>query len=388
MARVLLVYPGPGSPDLLSLEAWQALSAAPVFCAPGDALGARLRENGVEATELDEADPARLVSETGDAASGMRGRNLLAHTHAEVPGGARALAQRIARLAEERGEICFIVHHDTVVRAVMQQAFEAALEVEVVIGRQPRGHRLLELVRVMARLRGPGGCPWDAEQTHQTLAKHLLDETYELLDAIESGDEKDIAEELGDLLLQVVFHAQMGADADAFDIDDVSQGLVDKLVRRHPHVFGDVEVSGAREVVANWDAIKQDEKQRESVLDGVPASLPALAFAQKMQRRAGAAGFDWADASGALAKVHEEAEELARETDRDARERELGDLLFSMVALSRHLEIDAETALRRAARTFADRLRAVEATARDRGVAMKDMSDDELERLWEGAKAR
>ena len=385
----MLVRLGSGSPDLLPLEAWEALTGAPVFAAPGDALAERLRDNGHEVTVLPEADHSRLSSETPDRApDGMLGRNLLAaHQHGEVSAGARALADRLAELANERGEISFILNDEGVTRAVLERGLQGDVEVEFVMGRAPRGHMLLDLVAVMARLRGPGGCPWDAEQTHQTLAKHLLDETYELLEAIEAGTDQDIAEELGDLLLQVVFHAQMGADAQTFDIDDVASALIEKLVRRHPHVFGDVEVSGAREVVENWDVIKQHEKGRTSAVEGVTETLPALAYAQKLQRRAGSAGFDWSGVDGALAKVREEAEELAR-AHNEEREDELGDLLFAIVALGRHLNLDAEAALRRSARRFRDRFQAVEQAARDRGVSLSAMKEDELEQLWEEAKSR
>lgn len=381
----MLVRTGSGSPDVAPLEVWHALTSARAFCAPEDPLGARLREAGYAITELLEAaaepEPAR--------AEGLKGQNLLApHGHGDVPEGTRALADRLATLALEHGEIAFILPNDHVVRAVMERALAGDVEIEVVVGRYPRGHRLLELVGVMARLRGPGGCPWDAEQTHQTLAKHLLDETYELLEAIEGGTEADVAEELGDLLLQVVFHAQMGTDAGAFDVDDVAQGLIDKLVRRHPHVFGDVEVEGARDVVANWDVIKEHEKQRTSVFEGIPESMPALMYAQKMQRRAGKTGFDWSDIVGALEKVDEEARELAAETDPERREHELGDLLFALVALARHLDLDAESALRRAARRFRERLVVVERIAAERGIKLRDLSDEELDRLWQDAKQR
>jgi len=385
----MLVQPGPGAPAMLTVEAWRALTTAPAFAAPGDDLAEQLRATGYPVTALPEAEPDRVLSEDpGRPASGAKGRNLLAsHTHGEPSAGAAALATRLAALAAMHGDIAFIVRGEAVTKAVIAHAFaHPETEIEFVVGAYPRGAQLLDLVRVMARLRGPGGCPWDAEQTHRTLAKHLLDETYELLEAIETGGESDIAEELGDLLLQVVFHAQMGADAGAFDIDDVAVGLTEKLVRRHPHVFGDVEVSGAREVVANWDVIKQHEKQRASVLEGVPEALPSLAYAQKLQRRAGAAGFDWDDVSGALAKVREEAAELASATGDGRREDELGDLLFSITALARHLDLDAESALRRSAKRFRDRFLQVERTARERGVALGEMSEAELIRLWDDAK--
>jgi tetrapyrrole methylase family protein/MazG family protein len=373
---VVLVRPGAGAPDVLALEAWRALTTARAFAAPGDPLAERLLESGYDVTDLTAAGTA----ETGN---GLLGKNLLAHAHGTTSPAARALADRLATLALEHDQIAFIAHDEDIVRACFERALDGDVEVEVVIGRAPRGHRLLDLVTVMARLRGPDGCPWDAEQTHQTLAKHLLDEAYELLQAIEIGDDAELAEELGDLLLQVVFHAQMGTDAGTFDIDDVADHIVTKLVRRHPHVFGDVEVSGAREVVENWDVIKQHEKQRSSAIEGVPDTLPALAYAQKLQRRAGSAGFDWADVEGALAKVREEAEELARATDASEREHEVGDLLLSIVALARHLDVDAETALRRAGRRFGARFRQVEQAARERGADLRDLDEAELVRLWD-----
>lgn len=390
MARLTLVQPGSGSPEWLSLEAWRALDRANVYLAPGDPLAARLAEAGMPYALLPEAEPERLRAP--GPSSGARkpaALRLVTHGHEPVPPGVARLAERLESLAAEGSEATFALPPDgePIVRAVLERALSGAFEVEVVIGRAPRGHRLLDLVRVMARLRGPGGCPWDAEQTHQTLVKHLIDETYELLDAVETGTPDDIAEELGDLLLQVVFHAQMGTDAGTFDVDDVADRLVRKLVRRHPHVFGDVTVSGASEVVTNWDVIKEHEKPRASVFEDVPESLPALAYAAKLQRRAGKAGFDWDDVSGPIGKVREEIEELAAAPPADA-EGEVGDLLLAVVALSRHLDLDAETALRKAARRFRDRLSWVEETARAEGRALGDLSDEELERLWAEAKRR
>jgi MazG family protein len=237
----------------------------------------------------------------------------------------------------------------------------------------------------MARLRGPDGCPWDAEQTHETLVKYLLDETYELIEAIEAGTPDHIAEELGDLLLQVVFHAQMAADAGTFDVDEVAGRLVTKLVTRHPHVFGDVEVGGASEVVANWEVIKDHEKGRTSVLEGVPEALPALAYATKLQKRAAKVGFDWDDAKGPADKVVEELKEVEAAPS-DRKEEEVGDLLFAAVALARQLGVDPETAVRRTAKKFRDRLARMETAARERGVTLKDLEAHELDRLWEEAK--
>lgn len=174
-----------------------------------------------------------------------------------------------------------------------------------------RGERLLDLVRVMSRLREPGGCPWDREQSHRTLARHLLEETHEVLDAIDAGDWERLREELGDVLLQVVFHSQMAAEEGAWDVDDVARGVVEKLIRRHPHVFGELEVSGADEVLVNWEQLKAEEKGRKHVEDDIPPTLPALARADKVLRRAAGWGVDWRTTEGAMGKLREEVEELA-----------------------------------------------------------------------------
>jgi tetrapyrrole methylase family protein/MazG family protein len=390
VGRLVLVQPGPGAPDLLPLEAWQAISRPNLYLAPGDPLGLRLADAGLAFELLEEAAPENLIA--APAAPSGRGPELKllvsAHRHGEISVGARALAKRLGELSAGHGEVTFVVpqqHGEDVTRAVLELALSGEPEVEIVMGRSARGARLLELVRVMARLRGPDGCPWDREQTHQTLVRYLLDETYELLEAIESADPAHIAEELGDLLLQVVFHAQMAADDQTFDIDDVAGGLVNKLVTRHPHVFGDLEVSGAGEVVANWEVIKDHEKGRTSVLEGVPEALPALAYAQKLQRRASKAGFDWDDARGPADKVREELDEVLAARPEDV-ESELGDLAFAVAALGRKLGVDAETALRRAARTFRDRLAFVENAAKERGATLSDLDPVELDRLWEQAK--
>ena len=218
-----------------------------------------------------------------------------------------------------------------------------------------QGERLLELVKVMARLRGPDGCPWDREQTHQTLARHLLEETHELLDAIDTGGSDEIRDELGDLLLQVVFHAQMAAEDGRWDVDDVAGGLVEKLVHRHPHVFGDVEVSGAEEVLTNWERLKADESGGRAGVDaGIPETLPALARAAKVQRRAAGWGAGWSDAGEAVAGLRDAAGSLA-EGDRDRLEREIGAVLFAAVAVARLSGVDPEGALRRFTRGEAER---------------------------------
>lgn len=392
MGKLNLVQTGPGAPDLLPLEVWQALAKPHVYVAPGDPLGMRLADAEMRFVVLDEAASENLAPERPPQPAGKKGPELklliAAHKHAETSPGARKVAERLAELAAEHHEITFVLpqrHGEEITRAVLEKALSGEPEIEVVIGRSAPGARLLELVSVMARLRGPDGCPWDAEQTHESLVKYLLDETYELLEAIEAGSPDHIAEELGDLLLQVVFHAQMAADANTFDIDDVAGRLVTKLVTRHPHVFGDVEVEDAGEVVANWEVIKDHEKGRTSVLEGVPEALPALAYAHKLQKRAKKIGFDWDDASGPASKVREELAEVEAAEPQDVEE-EVGDLLFAAVALGRHLGVDAETALRRAARKFRDRLARVETLAKERGSALKDLSEPELETLWDEAK--
>ena len=247
------------------------------------------------------------------------------------------------------------------------------------------GERLLELIRVQSRLRAPGGCPWDAEQTHQTLARHLLEETHELLEAIDADDSDAIREELGDLLLQVTFHAQIAADDGRWDVDDVAQGLVEKLIHRHPHVFGEVEVSGSEEVLVNWEKLKADEKGEKPIEDDIPVTLPALARAAKVQRRAAGWGFEWRSAGSAIAALREEVDELSAAIDAGDEgniEEEVGDVLFSVVALARKVGVDGETALRRTIRGFAERYERFMAVVKERGLDLDAMSEAEVRALF------
>jgi tetrapyrrole methylase family protein/MazG family protein len=265
-----------------------------------------------------------------------------------------------------------------------------------------QGERMLDLLKVMARLRGPGGCPWDAEQTHQTLGRHLLEEAHETLDAIDSGDQERLREELGDLLLQVVFHAEMARQEGTFDADDVAEGIVRKLIRRHPHVFGDVTVDSASDVLVNWERIKAEEKGGDRPLeDDIPETLPALARAAKVQRRAAGFGFDWRSRDGAMAKLREELDELQVELaavpDRDRLpasdvrheriEDELGDVLFAAAAVGRWAGVDPETALRKAARRFGERFDAMRAQAEADGSTLEDLSEEELVTRFRRARA-
>jgi MazG family protein len=218
----------------------------------------------------------------------------------------------------------------------------------------PLGSHFPELVRVMAELRAPGGCPWDAEQTHRSLARHLLEEAHEALAAIDSDDLDALKDELGDVLLQVVFHSEIAQEEGAFDVDDVTDGLIAKLVRRHPHVFGDVQVSGADEVLANWEKLKASEGERAHLEEGIPETLPALARAAKVQRRAEADGRAPLDPSDAAETARARLDELSKPDRRGDAEETIGDLLFAIVTLARSAGVDAESALRRSIRSFSE----------------------------------
>jgi MazG family protein len=249
-----------------------------------------------------------------------------------------------------------------------------------------------DLIDVMARLRAPGGCPWDREQTPATLRSYLVEETYEVLDAIDAGDARALCEELGDLLLQVVFQAEIAAEAGRFDIADVARAIHAKLVRRHPHVFGDVEVADADEVARNWRHIKAAERRaagEDDAFAGVPRALPALAHAQQLGDKAAHLGLDWPDVAGVVAKLHEEQEELERALasgDGAAVGHEIGDVLLTVTSLARHTGVAAEMALREANARFVARARGAEAAARARGTTLAALAADERERLWQAAK--
>ena len=241
---------------------------------------------------------------------------------------------------------------------------------------------------ITARLRAPGGCPWDREQTPASLTPYMLEEAHEAVDAIERGDAVDTVEELGDVLLQVVLHSQLAEEEGRFTLADIAAEVNAKLVRRHPHVFGDVSVSNSSEVLRNWESIKRVEKgeKRTSVLDGVPLALPALLLAQTIGRKAAKVGFDWPDVAGTLDKVREEIDEIAAAVSEEERREEVGDLLFALTSVCRHLGVDAEQSLRAATRKFEGRFRHVEALARARGLDLAALDIDALDALWREAK--
>jgi tetrapyrrole methylase family protein/MazG family protein len=245
-----------------------------------------------------------------------------------------------------------------------------------------------KLIEVMAQLRGPKGCPWDKEQTHETIKSQLIEESYEVLEAIDSKNPKALKEELGDLLLHVVFHTQLEAEKKEFNFDDVAQGIVDKLIRRHPHVFGDTSVSSSGEVLKNWQDIKKTEKpERKNILDGIPNHLPALMKAQELQKKASHVGFDWPDREGPLKKVEEEIEEVKKDLDvKDRAAEEIGDLLFAVVNLTRHLKLDAEECLMQANTKFKKRFEAIETKLTKEGKKFEDCSLEELDKIWNEVK--
>ena len=241
---------------------------------------------------------------------------------------------------------------------------------------------------IVARLRAPDGCPWDREQTHASLRPYLIQEAYEVLATLDAGDTTKLADELGDLLFQILIHTQLAEEAGEFSMAEVLRGLAEKLVRRHPHVFGDVKLETADQVVAQWDDLKRDERQQtESTLSGVPGAMPALAYAQELLGRAARAGFAWPERRDVLAKVNEELEELAAAPSKEEAAAEFGDLLLNIVNYARYLDIDAEEALRGAGPKFRRRFDSVETRVRDSAQDMTQLSREELMAHWAAVKA-
>ncbi|MCX7724528.1 MAG: nucleoside triphosphate pyrophosphohydrolase [Thermodesulfovibrio sp.] len=246
------------------------------------------------------------------------------------------------------------------------------------------------LVEIMEILRSEKGCPWDKIQTHDTLKKYLIEETYELIEAIENKDPNSIKEELGDLILQIVFHSQIAKEQGSFDINDVIDSITQKMIGRHPHVFGDADFKTPEEVLKQWDERKKEEgKLGSSILDGIPKALPSLLRAYKIQSRVAKVGFDWENIDGVIEKIKEElkeVEEAVKLGEKEKIEEEIGDLLFSLVNLARFLKIDPETALRKTNKKFEERFKKLEKIAQQRGKDLKNMTLSEMDTIWEEVK--
>jgi tetrapyrrole methylase family protein / MazG family protein len=252
------------------------------------------------------------------------------------------------------------------------------------------GTSIESFAEIVAHLRAPDGCPWDREQTHQTLRKHLLEESYEALSAMDADDKAGMREEFGDLLLQILLNAQIASETKEFNITDVVNHIYDKIVRRHPHVFGDVKLDGVDGVLANWEKLKEKErgkkKEDKGILDGVPASLPALSQAQEYQDRAARVGFDWHEVDGVLDKIREEIEEIQKAENIEQVTGELGDLFFVLVNLARWRGVDAESALRGTNLKFKRRFTHVESRAKEQGRSLSEMPLEEMDAFWNEAK--
>lgn len=247
------------------------------------------------------------------------------------------------------------------------------------------GKAVDELIEIMDRLLGPGGCPWDREQTHETLVRYLIEESYEVIEAIKEGDMNKLKEELGDLLLQVVFHCALAENEGQFTFADVAQAVSRKMVKRHPHVFGDMNLKTSGEVMDNWEGFKEKEGKKR-VLEGIPVMLPALMRAMKVQEKAARVGFDWPEVKGAVEKFKEEVDELSRAVDEAEIKEEIGDIFFALVNVARMKNVDPEEALQACNDKFTRRFNYIEEQLKKRGKKFADMTLEELDRMWEQAK--
>ena len=245
------------------------------------------------------------------------------------------------------------------------------------------------LVDIIARLRAPDGCPWDRKQTHASLRKNLLEECYEALEALDEGDSGKLRDELGDLLMQIVLHAQIATEAGEFELGDVVSSINEKLIHRHPHIFGSKKVKDAEEVAHNWEVLKGEERETDaSLLESVPKQMPALGYSQEVQRRVAQVGFDWKDVDGIIDKLAEEVGEFKRAETEEQKAKEFGDLLFTLANIARRLGVDLEAALRQANKRFYQRFTYMEDVCRKRGINFGDLSFDQQNALWEEAKKR
>ncbi|MGP6156110.1 MAG: nucleoside triphosphate pyrophosphohydrolase [Vulcanimicrobiaceae bacterium] len=392
MGLIRIVGLGPGDPDLVtlgSLEALRAVGRAVLLLAPPE-LVLFLESEGVTILRGRITDPGLFVRGSDDEieafVAGLDEADLavgvLGNPLSDFPG-----LPLLLRSLERRGLPCELVP------GMPRATLAASIAMPLVPLPPASGHHTWDdLVEVMARLRR--GCPWDREQTHESLVPYLIEEAHEVVDAIEGHADVELCEELGDLLLQIVFHSQLATERGKFSIADVVDGLANKMIRRHPHVFGDQAVSSVAEVWQNWDQLKALEpaaQARQSKLDGIPKGLGGLQRAQKMQEKAARVGFDWPDLRGVREKLAEELAELEharREGDERAIREELGDVLFSFVNLARALGVDAEGAMRDANAKFYRRFAFMERRAERAGKSLNDMSLDELEELWQLAKTQ
>ena len=270
----------------------------------------------------------------------------------------------------------------------MEHAYPANLE-EAALSLTENLSRFATLVDIIARLRAPDGCPWDRKQTHASLRENLLEECYEVLEALDEGDSGKLGGELGDLLMQIVLHAQIATEAGEFELGDVIKSINAKLIHRHPQIFGSQRVKSAEEVALNWEVLKQEEREAgTSILDSVPKQMPALGYSQAIQRRVAQVGFDWEDIDGVIDKLVEEVNEFRQASSQEEKAQEFGDLLFTLANIARRLGIDLETALREANQRFYGRFTCMEKICRQRGVNFGELSFDEQNTLWEEAKRR
>lgn len=379
--KIIVVGLGPGSPEQLSLGAWKAIKNAGklLLQTARHPVVQWLDSKGIRYDSYDRYSKQRFSREELES----------------------FIVNSVVEESSRAPVVFAVPGHplmgDRIVQKILKAAKEKEISVRVVSGvsfdNGGTSYPLDPIVEVMARLRARDGCPWDREQDHFSLTPYLLEETYEVLDALEQGDMYKFCEELGDLLLQIVFHAQIASENGQFTMNEVVASITEKMIRRHPHVFGDVSVENSSQVLDNWEKIKQGEKDGgnrvKSILDDIPRGLPALLRASKVQKKAARVGFDWPDYQGPLHKIKEEQQELLdayRSNDRHRIQDELGDLLFAVVNLSRFFDVDAEVALSSTIEKFIRRFQFVEHSVKNLGKKMEDCSLEELDNLWEKAK--